>query len=279
MLGVHPILQELVSEGPEPDLLGTTWKQLYSSAHGDGLSFVKLLDKIRGYPGPTVILIGAVPPASKRSGSSSKTEPWTSTIGFFTASPWIESPSFTGSSDCFLFAFDCKSEKIKFFKVLEKPDRDLKSYMYCHPSTLKAANVRGAANTSKKTDGLVHGLGVGGTALQPRLHLTETFEDCRAMNYCQLFEDGDLLLGHAQASLNYFDVDCIEVWAVGGEEWINESMARQRGHRDVYEANLVNARTVKDKKQFINDLAGGLLNSKSNGFFAHNFQTTERCDL
>lgn len=282
MLGVHPRLTELAASGPEPDLLGTPWKQLYSSAEGDGLSLINLLDNIRGYPGPTVLLLGAVPSSAKTTGKCKPTScASTTTVGFFSTSPWVESTSFTGNAECFLFAFDGEAEKIKFFKPLNKPDKDSNNYMYCHPATFTATNRR-RMNTGgqvARTDGLVHGLGVGGSASQPRLHLTETLEDCRAMDYCNLFEDGDLLLGHAKETLNFFDVDCLEVWAVGGDEWINESLATQKAHRDIQQANLLKARTVQDKRQFVQDFTNGLMSAKHNGLFSHSNQAADRCDL
>lgn len=125
------------------------------------------------------------------------------------------------------------------------------------------------------TDGLVHGLGVGGTSSQPRLHLTETLEDCRAMEYCRLFEGGDLLLGQGKDSLNYFDVDCLEVWAVGGEEWIADSMAQRKAQQDVAEATLVKARKV-DKQQFLRDFH---LLAAPSGLFGHVHHATDRCDV
>lgn len=266
LLGAHPLLEELVAEGSEPDILGTSWKLLYSSAEGDGLSFVKLLDNIRGYPGPTVLLLGAVSASSKETVESSQQRHSSTNIGFFSTSGWVESSSMTGNSDCFLFAFNERSEKIHFFNPKEQKGETTPHYMYCHPSSLKASNLR-------------RGIGIGGSASQPRLHLTENLEDCRAMDYCHLFEDGDLLLGQAKHTLNYFDVDCIEAWAVGGDEWINESLEAQRSQREIQQANIMKARTVKDKKQLLHDFTGGLLSTKSSGLFAHAPYAADRCDM
>lgn len=271
ILGVHPLLQQL-SEG-DSEILGTAWVRLYSSAEGDGLSFYKLLETLRGYPGPTVMLIGAVPSSTKKMGVSSSTK---TTIGFYTTSPWVESTQFTGSSECLLFSMD--DNQVHFFRPRNlKPNEKEPHYMYCHPSTLNI-NGRRRAQKPNSTDGLVHGLGVGGTPLQPRLHLTETLEECRAMDYCRLFEEGDLLLGTAKDSLNYFDVDCLEVWAVGGMDWISESLQVRQAYRAVSDAATVKARKV-DKQQFMQDLQGGILSYKTNGIFSHAQYVTERCDV
>ncbi len=270
ILGVHPLLQQL-SEG-DSEILGTAWLRLCSSDEGDGLSFFKLLETLRGYPGPTVMLIGAVPASSKKMGTnSSKT-----TIGFYTTSPWLESTQFTGNSECFLFSMD--DNQVHFFQPRKlKTNEKEPHYLYCHPSTMNI-NGRRRPFQSNHTDGLVHGLGMGGTPLQPRLHLTETLEDCRAMDYCHLFEQGDLLLGNGKDSLNYFDVDCLEVWAVGGADWIAESLKARQAQRAVSESVTMKARKV-DKKQFLQDFHGGLLSGTPNGFFAHVQHATDRCDM
>ena len=122
-------------------------------------------------------------------------------------------------------------------------------------------------------------MGLGGSALQPRLHITESLEECRAMEYCGLFEEGDLLLGIGKESLNYFDVDYLEVWAVGGEDWIADSLAARQKHRDVDDATNLKARKV-DKKELLRDFQGGLLGGLGrDGFFGHVQQTSDRCDV
>eukprot|EP00956_Cyclotella_meneghiniana_P005556 scaffold7146_cov43-Cyclotella_meneghiniana.AAC.1 len=71
-LGVHPALHALAAADPE--LLGTQWKRLYASSAGDGLSFRNLCDRIRGYRGPTVFILGGEPSASKSSSYSADTQ-------------------------------------------------------------------------------------------------------------------------------------------------------------------------------------------------------------
>ena len=219
------------------------------------MSFANLWKKVDGYAGPTILLVGATPAESK---ALSKKKMTTSTnLGFFSTSPW----SACDSPDCFLFAFD-HDEEIQFFRP-RKPDQT-QSYLHCLSST-QATNI---------SEG---GIFIGSA---PRVHLTETLDECRTMDYDTHFEAGDLLLGHAKDSLNYFDVTHIEVWAVGGEEWIAESLQTQSKHQAIGEANRVKAQKV-DKQQFLQDFQGGLLstNGKPGGLFAHNFYNTERCDM
>jgi TLD len=258
IVGVHPLLQQLSAAD---DILGTTWKRLFSSTHGDGLSFGNLWTKVHGYAGPTVLLVGAIPSASKALSKhqSTTTTTTTTTLGFFSTSPW----SACESSDCFLFAYD-EQEDIHFFRP-RRPDHPTQQpYMHCL-SSAQATNV---------TQG---GIFIGGA---PRVHLTETLEECRAMDYCSQFEVGDLLLGHAKDSLNYFDATQIEVWAVGGEEWIQESLLTQTKHQAIGEANRLRAQKV-DKHQFLQDFQGGLMSTsgKPGGLFAHYDYNTERCDM
>jgi hypothetical protein len=101
------------------------------------------------------------------------------------------------------------------------------------------------------------------------------------MSFCGKFESGDLLLGNGDDSLFYFDVDCLEVWGVGGDEWIQESLEAQRKGRELSEANLMRARKV-DKKQFLDDFRLGLMGSQNNngkvgtGLFDHMQHTAGR---
>lgn len=253
IVGVHPLLQQLAAGDP---LLGTAWRRLFSSSDGDGLSFANFARTLEGYPGPTVLLMGAIPSASKSLDQSKASTP--TSIGFFRTAD--------DSPDCFLFAFDDR-EEIEFFRP-SRPDKP-QVYMRCQSPQ---------QNTSiTSTEG---GLYIGGSSSHPRLHLTESLEECRALEFCHVFEAGDLLLGHAKESLHYFDVTHLELWAVGGEEWIRESLATQNNHQAIGEANRLKAQKV-DKLQFLQDFQGGLLsaNMKPGGLFAHHGYNADRCDL
>ena len=116
--------------------------------------------------------------------------------------------------------------------------------------------------------GSVHGMGIGGTTSQPRLHLTESLEECRALSYDLLFDDCDLLSGKCSHSLYYFDVDCIEIWGVGGEEWIADALQTQAKAKKMHAACLEMARRV-DKRQLLDDLDNGLIFGNGDGLFGH----------
>lgn len=265
-LGSHPLLQELSSADPE--VLGTKWKRLYSSAQGDGLSFQMLISTLKGYGGPTLMLISGSPSAT-HSICTKQGKP--STMGFFSTCTWSESAEFFGTNDCFLFTCNQDSNEINFIRPLEKTKNP--NFMYCHPSSLTISNRRSKMSSSA-TDGCVHGIGVGGTPSQPRLHLTETLEECRAMERCSTFGAGELL-HNGKDSLYYFDADCIEVWGVGGDAWIQQSLVAQQKGRDLIEATLRRARQV-DKKQFVDDLR--LLGDPS-GVFGHQDHIGNRTDI
>ena len=261
-------------------MLGTKWKRLYSSSEGDGLSFPNLCDKMRGYDGPTVLLLGGVPSPSRCLGEvnlNSRVE-----LGFFTTDTWVESCEYFGSDDCFLFSMDHENNTVEILRPKsrsESTNLGTKKYMYCYPSSF-VNKTKG--NTTKQTNGSVHGLGVGGTSSQPRLHITESLEECRALAYDSLFDDGDLLIGKCTQSINYFDVDCIEVWGVGGEEWIADALKKQASTKSIHESSLEKARRV-DKSQFLEDFKSGLTNHAASGnnpgLFGQDAYVEERCDL
>lgn len=262
-LGVHPMLHSLAAADPE--VLGTEWKRLYSSSHGDGLSFRNLCEKIRGYKGPTVLLIGGQPSSSKFLGNNTNSRV---ALGFFTTDYWIESPdSFGSDDDCFLFGLDATTNDVKLVRPksrsISMSSLKPQKFLYCHPSSI---------SKSKNPKTTMFGLGIGGSASQPRLHLTESLEECQCLPYDALFEDGDLLLSKCDASLYFFDIDTLEVWGVGGSEWINDALSAQKKAKEMRESALEHARRV-DKRQllehFENSSAGG-------GLFSHQDFVDER---
>ena len=269
--GVNPLLPKLANA--DPDVLGTKWRRLFSSADGDGLSFRNLLDKLIGYDGPTVLLIGGTPSASKSVGERSGSE--RVSLGFFTTDTWIESPEHFGSSDdCFLFSLDHATNEVQIIRPKSTQGVGAKQHMYCHPSGLVMPNMR---RKVAQTNGSVHGIGIGGTASQPRLNISESLEECRALEFDALFQDGDLLSGKCQESLFYFDTDCIELFGVGGEDWIKHALQTREKAREMKIASLEKARKV-DKRQFLEDFENGLTSGIKPGLFGHRDLVEERCD-
>jgi len=293
IVGTHPLLTQLAAHG-DPEVLGGQWKLLYSS-NVDGLSFHKLLDVLRGYGGPTVTLIGAVPAEQHRldKNSANKSDAAGGTLGFFTTCAWKgeDDGRFFGNDDCFLFRFRNENETNDDeggdytatppppqVSIL-RPITSKGNYMYCNPSS---SSTGGKPNQKEiQGDGIQYGLGVGGTSSRLRLHLTETFESCRA---CTLTE-GTFAQGHllppswAEDCLYYFDADALEVWGVGGEEWIELSLKEQFKNREKMEANLKKVRQV-DKMQLLDHFRSDPLANLSNhrGFFSHVDQVQGRME-
>lgn len=281
--GVNPLLQA-VAKG-DPDVLGTKWSRLYSSSDGDGLSFRNLCDKLIGYDGPTVLLLGGSPSASKCLEQKHGYNNNRVSLGFFTTETWKYSEEYFGSDDdCFLFSLDHNTNNVKLIRPRSRSQTTSSNSsgskaLYCHPSSLVTSNRRRKNTNPNQTNGSVHGIGIGGTPSQPRVHITETLEECRALAHDMVFEDGDLLAGKCSQSLYYFDVDCIEVWGVGGEEWISDALNKQAQEKEMHAASLEKARKV-DKRQFLDDFENGLTaGARTPGLFAHRNLVEERCDL
>ncbi|KAL3765218.1 hypothetical protein ACHAWO_009295 [Cyclotella atomus] len=268
---VHPSLHALAA--CEPDVLGSKWKRLYSSSHGDGLSFCNLMDKIRGYKGPTVLLMGGEPSTSKclsANEGSGKQPNARVALGFFTTNYWTESKEAFGSDDdCFLFSLDATTMDVKIVRPKSRgssTSQSSRNYMYCHSS-----------KSSKSKNSTVFGICIGGSSpTQPRLHITESFEECRCLPYDSLFEDADLLSGKCNSSLYYFDIDTVEVWGVGGAPWIEDALLAQRKERVNRENALEKARRV-DKRMLLEHFENGVLNTAgSGGLFGHQDFVDER---
>lgn len=270
LLGVHPLLQRLTEQG-DPEILGTKWVNLFKSSQ-QGLSFANLVHTLRDYNGPTVMLIGCAPSASKSLGSNTGSK--SATIGFYTTSGWTESAQYFGGGDGFLFRMDDETG----VEIFKKKDSAHNKFMYCHPSTLNVTNRHSKTTAAASTNGVLHGIGIGGNASAPRLHLTETLEECRALDFCETFEAGNLV--DFSDSLYYFDVVQFEVWGCGGSEWIAESLKNQLERRSQKEAMAKRARTVH-KKHFMQDLQLLATHKPTNnaGMFDHVQHTSNRCDL
>mmetsp|Transcript_49403 Transcript_49403/g.119831 ORF Transcript_49403/g.119831 Transcript_49403/m.119831 type:complete len:400 (-) Transcript_49403:111-1310(-) len=288
-----------------------SWKRLYSIYEGDGLSLRALWHELRGDAGPTVLLLECTPSKMYRHRrcqsnsddptsieASHSTTP-TTTVGFFTMDTWNEpTPSsisshkssfFGKNDDCFLFGIDQVRQedgKEATVKVIRPRSRS--------PATASggAGSLRHSSHgggfmyyrngkNGKATDGAIHGLGVGGNSKQPRLHLTESLEGCRALPYDTMFEDGDILSPdttrvsttatcndkHDTQSvtdafpLYYFDVVGMEVWGVGGPTWIEEALEARERVRGIAASHLRKRQTVKDKHVVYQDLKSGLMST------------------
>lgn len=260
--GVHPLLAELAAA--DPDALSTEWTRLYSSGAGDGLSLAALREKVRGYDGPTVLLIEGRPSAAGSAGPGGGGGE-TFRLGFFTTTTWTESAEMFGTDDgCFLFSLSDEGG-VATVRPRTRPDgREMRPCMYCRPPSR-----RGGADGKE-----VVGLGVGGSPARLRLHVTETMEGCRCLPHDLAFEDGDLMSGAGDASLYRFDAEAVEVWGAGGREWTEHALAERERAAEAREAGLGRARTV-DKRAFLDDLRDG---GRDGGLFAHGGAVAGRDD-
>lgn len=195
-----------------------------------------------GYAGPTLIIIRAI------NGGI---------FGAFTASPWKESKDFYGNSDCFLY-------QLIPMTAVYRPSGQGSNFMYCNSEA-----------RSRGYDGQAHGIGFGGDVDQPRVLITETFENCIARSQDLTFEYGLLLPKTPEGAMQKnFDIDALEVWGVGGDEVVAEALGARDRQREITAANLRKARKV-DKAAFLEDFRSGVIESKA---FAYRDQIRGRAD-
>jgi hypothetical protein len=202
-----------------------------------------LQNALLGYGGPTLLII--------QSGKS--------IFGAFTSSPWKESKDFYGNHDCFLYRL------LPDTMAVYRPTGQSQNFMYCNSFA-----------RSRGYDQQAHGIGFGGTVDQPRLFLAESFDSCQAGRDDLTFEKGALLgdsIGVVGGSNSTsFEIDNLEVWAVGGTELVQESLQARSRSRDIRQAAIQKARKV-DKAAFLDDFRTGIIESKA---FAHRQQIQGR---
>eukprot|EP00536_Pseudo-nitzschia_multiseries_P016451 jgi/Psemu1/313185/fgenesh1_kg.1119_\ len=290
------LLSELTSNERhgDPEILQTSWKRLFAS-YEQGLGFLSMWNALRGYDGPTLMILRTLPSATKyvatpvtvRSDNSNQNrESATACIGFYTTTPWTENIDLFGgeissnndADRAFLFSIrehqapnivndeentmEKNLGRIKFFPVKSKEELGTGGgYMYCHPSTMPNRQNGNINSKNRSSTFAVNGIGVGGRPTEPRFHLTETFEDCRCLTYdsSRTTKDGDLFAWEnddgthpfAQA-LYYFDVDEIEVWGVGGKEWIEHALKERESARKQYikQYQTINKQMMWDEGTF-----------------------------
>lgn len=111
---------------------------------------------------------------------------------------------------------------------------------------------------------------------QPRLFLAESFDNCLAARDDLTFEKGSLLhssvTGADGGNSTVFEIDNLEVWAVGGTKVVQESLQARSRSRDIRHAAIQKARKV-DKAAFLDDFKSGMIDSKA---FAHRGQIQGR---
>jgi hypothetical protein len=222
-----------------PSLCGA-WHRLYTT-DSDGLSFNRLQNALLGYSGPTLLIVREADQGG--------------VFGAFSSTAWKESKNFYGNSDCFLFSI---SPSLK----LMRPRGAGTNYQYCNPES-----------RSRGYDGQAHGIGFGGDCNQPRLFISETFDENRASASDLTFEAGRLLPPREGLS-KLFDLESLEVWGVGGDEVVAEALVGRKKQREIVASNIQKARKV-DKAQFLDDFKSGLIESKA---FKHRAEMRGRGD-
>jgi hypothetical protein len=216
--------------------LGGRWIRQYSSDF-DGFSFAAFQQALRAYQGSHVILI------QTKAGDA---------FGFYSAEPWKESHHWFGQGgDSFLFGL--------------KP-----TLQYYGPCGGEKPHAMYLNNPIIQRPGNLYGLCVGGVAeSSPRLHITPTFEGCKAQSLDGVYAMGPLLANHEL----YFDVDVIEMWAVNVEE-DDYLKALEKGRQlvNMKEGQRLYAAKV-DRRLFLEDFQEGIFGTS---LFEHRQQARGR---
>lgn len=140
--------------------------------------------------------------------------------GFFTTT-WKKAPGFYGDTNAFLF---------QLYPTLA----------VFHPTGNDTNFIH-----------LQDGLGFGGTANMPRLFVPASMESCNAGVMDKTFRQGGILPGEA---LEKFNLRSLEVWGCGGEDAIKQGLKARKERRELTDAAIYNARTIKDKSVLVEDI-------------------------
>ena len=221
--------RDLVSLSLYSNLLQGRLRRLYSSSH-DGYSFQHILSAITGYDGPTLLLIRPRPPknAVRPLGVDSVV------FGALAADRWKEDRKFFGGSSTFLFTLTPE------LRIL-------------------GPRVGGELNfqwlSTKTSNPKTHGLAMGGTAdlRGKRIFLPSSLDEGWAGSSCGTFQSGTLVPSWAlrNSDDDVFDIDAIEIWAVGGDQQIAAALQARGKQRALNEDTLQKARSV-DRAAFFN---------------------------
>lgn len=177
-------------------------------------------------------------------------------LGAFTSAPWKESFGFYGDTEGFIFQLHPKL-------AVYRPQGDEKNFMILH-SKAKSTLVTGAIADAP------YGMGFGGSLDKPRLFIPESLENCSAGFLDKTYVSGDLVPDEA---LEKFEIENLEVWAVGGDEVIQKALKDQVNYRDLQEVVVKNAKTIHDKSAIAADMQTGLIHNK---LFVHQEQARGR---
>lgn len=206
--------------------LGGGWRRLYST-DWDGNHFNIFQQALQGYQGKTVLLIQTTSGA---------------VFGYYTACPWKISQSWYGAqADAFLFRV---SPQLNVYGRTTEEESPPPYAMYLNPTPV--------ANRNRKAEEALSGLAIGGIADQiPRLHITKSFDNCRAHLMDRTYRPGPLL---EDDSAIFFDIDVMELWAVQvDDDEFAAGCALGQKQLAVHEAYRNKAAKITDRSVFLSD--------------------------
>jgi len=213
-------------------------RRLYSS-NLDGNSFSAISQSVVGWAGPTLILVRPRLPKAATTTETKQREEAGVIFGGVATERWHEDRKYFGSSSSFLFTL---SPELRLLPVRGSDT----NYQWLNT---RAHNPR------------THGLAMGGSSdfRNPRLFLPSSLDECFVGNNCSTFQPGALAPSWALRSsgnggggggravsdtADSVNIDCIEIWAIGGDKAISDAQTARGVTRELNEDTLQKARKV-----------------------------------
>jgi hypothetical protein len=256
----------------------STWRSIYQSTI-HGLSFTTMTHQLLSYYGPTIMII-----------ETTKHE----IFGYYTKVPWKVSNRWytqnTNNHTSINYEIDGNGDhddtdesflfRLHPFWNVYRPQIEStiipkRYHQYLNPPTFQ-----------NRPNNILVGLAVGGVGENvPRLHITPSFEDCKACIWDSVFDIGPLLSNNDES---YFDIFNLEVWAVTKSNYRSSNSNNECD--DIYEQgkrigadrtstmeHLRQRHAKVDRAQFVDDLIAGTI--LPNKLFQHRLQTRGRADF
>jgi len=249
-----------------------------------GLSFRTFQEALLSYGGPTLILIRTAAAANNNNNSGGKS----TTLGYVTHGTWKQSSKWYAHEDN--KTANLPSHFRNSVGLLDAGDDDFSFLFRLSPRWAIYPMIQSESKpkyhqylnlpvetsfTQPRHKPVLRGLAVGGVdADSPRLHLTESLEQCRATSFDLTFEQGPLLGGDDDNI--FFDVESLQIWAVqtSDEVYLRYLQIGQQ-NKSVRDGARLRAAHV-DKKQFVEDFASGAYESN---LYHHREQARGRADF
>ena len=142
--------------------------------------------------------------------------------------------------------------------------------MFLSPSTISTATRYGNKRTKL-------GLTIGGTLEIPRLFISETLEGCIA-SYGGEYQDETFvkgpLLHDNHCTMEYFDIDVLEVWGIGGSSSFQDALQSRQELMEQIDTQRKHVQQIKDKRVFLSDFQSGVYDN--NKLYSHRTATRGR---